>query len=194
MTCSSETEHDRQRRVLDQLTTMHALLRDRFLRRSTALTLSTLALAALAVSLAFASHATDLTLFGIDAKRATWIGWLSVLVLILTIADLKVDWAARSRAHRDAVIRLTDLKNRFRRARYVDSEATQDAVELALEYARVIDGLPAIPDRLFLKLKSAHIRKVEVSKMIDQMPGRNWRLLRFDLWRSSQRLDATSES
>jgi hypothetical protein len=163
-------EFHRQRRLVDQLASMHAWLANRYQVRRTASLLLVMGLSVLGAGFAFAASGVTVTLFGVQAHRETWVGSLALVVLGLSIADLVTDWAGRARSHQAAVRELAALKAAYRGVQKSTATGLPPA-ELTLKYNALMDTLPPIPERAFNSLKARHLRKVEVSKFLSQHPG-----------------------
>ncbi len=159
-------EHARQRRVTDMLVSMHSDLRDTYARRATATTSAILVLTALGATAAFANGAVPLTILGLSAARATWAGFLTFGTFALVLVDLVLDHRGAESRHADAAKRLAELKARFR-----EPYDPATAASLAQRYEEVTDEVEQIPGRSFDRLKSRHLRKVEVSRLLSQHPG-----------------------
>jgi len=169
----STKESNRQYRVLDQTLTAHSILRDRYGKWSLCLTVGLLALAVVLNAFVFASDEV-FTLFGGDPGDVRlWLGMVSVAILILSIADFKVDWQGRAKLHQDAVRRLRNLKAEFRSARARSKDDISDELieGLSQGYAKVMEELPPIPENEFVRLKVQHLRKVRLSREVDNWPG-----------------------
>jgi hypothetical protein len=167
MSCSPKEENERQYRLIDQLLTAHAKLRDRFSRRCRVLNILLLALAIILNAFVFASDDSLQVLFGRPAEAKVWIGVVSVILLILVVVQFLVDWEGRSRSHREAVQRLGQLKASYREAHGSDEKYEQ----LTREYALTMEMLPPIPEKSFNKLKADHKFKRLVSRELDAHPG-----------------------
>jgi hypothetical protein len=163
-------EFRRQRRLVDQLASMHASLANRYQACRTASLLLVMGLSVLGAGFAFAASGVTITLLGFDAARETWVGALALIVLGLSIADLVTDWAGRSRTHQAAVRDLAALKVAYREVR-PSGGASVPPAGLTLRYNALMDTLPLIPERAFNSLKARHLRKVEISKVLSQHPG-----------------------
>lgn len=76
----------------------------------------------------------------------------------------------RGKAHeRDAAVRaLAALKGEYRGA---DLDDAAVGARLGARYVAVADAVPPIPERRFVRLKAAHLRKVELSKILSSRPG-----------------------
>ncbi len=167
----------RQRRLVDQGLTMQARLRDRDQLVGTSLLCAILALSVVGVAFAFAGPDHAVRLFGLTAARTTWLGWLAVGTLVLVLVELVVDRRGAAQRRGDAVRVLGALK-----AEYRVSPATGDEVATAARmserYAQAMETIPAVPERLFNPLKAAHLRKVEISKLLSEHPGMSYRQAR----------------
>lgn len=147
---------------------MQSALRDRYRALGQAVLCGVLCLSVVGLAFAFAPGDQELTLAGTTARRATWLGWLAVVTFVLTLVELVLD--LRGKAHgRDAAVRaLAALKAEYRAADLDDPAAR---TRLAARYTAVSDAVPPIPERQFVRLKAAHLRKVELSKIVSSRPG-----------------------
>ena len=163
-------ENERQYRIIDQLMTSHAVLRDRYGRRAGILNLSLLSLAIALNGFVFASDDILRSIFRerAGAAKAT-LGIISIALLVLSIVELRVDWEGQSRSHSEAVGRLSRLK-----AKYRETHAKKDGDsfdELTRDYASTMEALPPIPERSFTRLKAHHEFKRRLSQEISKHPG-----------------------
>jgi hypothetical protein len=168
----TESEFERQYRVLDQMISMHASLGHRFGRRALTLYCGLLFASAVLCSVTFAPD-TFLQRVGIGPDVTKLIlGGTSAFVFALSIVVLRVDWEHVSRKHSNAAKRLAPLKHRYRECQALDGSEKQNmAHDLSGEYSRVMQELPQIPDRLFLELKAEHCFKRKLSKTISNHPN-----------------------
>lgn len=164
-------EFRRKRRVLNQMLTGHSLLRDLYERRALTLSLLILALSIAATATAFLSGDAPMTVLGIRARVQVWVGLLTAVIFFLSLVDLRVDWRQRAGAHEDAARRLGRLKGIFRGATVVDDTVDSAGVDLDLEYEAVMEQVPPIPEKWFLRAKAKHVRKVRVSELLDSHAG-----------------------
>jgi hypothetical protein len=172
-----QTESERQYRLIDQNMTAHAVLRDRYRRRSSAFDISLLCLSIGLNAFVFTDEAAlKLIFFGHAVEAKLWIGLISVALLVLSLIGLRVDWDGRSRSHKEAVERLGRLKARYREVHASGGDADARE-ELAKEYARTMELLPAIPERSFTRLKAHHQVKRLLSREVDAHPGVPWWIL-----------------
>lgn len=163
-------EFDRERRVVDQMLTMQAHLRDAYRLAETALTCTILVASTISISFAFAAPGGQLTIVGIRADRTTWLGWLAVATFAVTLVDLVLDLRGSARQRRDAVVHLGNLKSAYYAP--IDSADELAAFErLSERYRATMGSIPEIPERRFNQLKASHLRKVELSRLLSQNPG-----------------------
>ncbi len=147
---------------------MQAALRDRYQRLGVALQCTVLSGAVLALAFAFAAGKPAVTVLGVTAERATWLGWLAVGTFVLSLIELVLDLRGKAKERDTAVRSLSALKAEYRGADLTDPS---QAARLAARYAAVTDAVPAIPERQFVRLKAAHLRKIELSKIVSCRPG-----------------------
>jgi hypothetical protein len=167
MSCSAREENERQYKLINQMMTAHAVLRDRFSCRARTLNILLLALAIVLNAFVFASDDSLKILFGYVTEAKVWIGVVSIVLLVLVIVEFLVDWEGQSRSHKEAVERLGQLKANYREAYASDGQYE----ELTREYARTMEMLPAIPEKCFSRLKAYHKFKRLLSEELDAHPG-----------------------
>jgi hypothetical protein len=179
-------EYRRRRDVVDMMLSAHSVLRDRYERRSTGLTLLIMGLSVAAAGVAFISGERHATIGPFSARVQVWVGLLTSLIFFLAILELLVDWRRRAWAHDEATQRLSDLKATFRRARR-EGDVVRSDVDLVDTYDHTMDALGAlrvrIPDSQFNRLKARHWRKVEISRRTSARPQRLLLLHRLDVLR-----------
>jgi hypothetical protein len=178
----------RRRNVADMMLTAHSVLRDRYERRSTGLTLLIMGLSILATGVAFISGERSATIGPFSARVQVWVGLLTCVIFFLSIVELLVEWRRRAWAHDEAAQRLADLKAKYRHVRKVadNGDVVQSDFDLFDEYDHTMDALGAlrvpIPETKFNRLKARHLVKVKVSKRISERPERSPRLHRLDIF------------
>jgi hypothetical protein len=168
---TTSVENERQYRVVDQMLTMHSLLRDRMERR--AFWLNT-ALIGSSLFLCVFSFVGDDVLGALkfDPSMTRFdLGLVAVVVLLISITEFRVDWRTVSGKHAEAVARLAALKAKYRKSfSETGGNDPNKNKRLTSEYEKVMNGLPAIPDRWFGKLKAEHRFKRLVSERINHSP------------------------
>lgn len=168
---------------VDQGVTAHSYLRDKLSRRSTVLSSVIIMAAAVVTVLATSSDAVK-SLFLLSTPRADQIiGLAGLIVLLLSILELKVAWRERSSRHAEAASSLSRLKLLIARELGSDLVLTKARyMELHQAYEDVNDLITKIPESKFLELKAIHKRKVEMSHFLDRHPGSSIILLRIKIW------------
>lgn len=164
-----EEEAKRQARLVDQLASMHSILRDRAESRSD---FFGLVIICASFALIVASIATDDVIrgFGLDPTSARrWATLLAIALFGLSLVELRLGYGLRAAGHREAAQRLFQLKQRYR-AELSGAPSPTRLAKLADEYEFVCSVLPPIPEKQFHSLKMAHLRKVQLSKLIDLYP------------------------
>ena len=182
-------ELSRKFRVLDQTLSMHATLRDRYARRALTVDLLLLMCSVTFVATAFASDSA-LSHFGLSPDQIRFLLRIfSVLAFMLSILSLRIDWKGKSATHRDAAAKMSRAAASFRKLRRADGTWPDEcAAELDAIYSEAMLNSVPVPDASFVNLKARHLRKVELSRMLDSNPGCPVALLRLVLlWRSVRR-------
>lgn len=167
---SARTEINRQRRLVDQSISMQSTLRDWDRIFGTSLVCVVLITSLIGVAFAFAGGGQTVSILGLHAQRTTWLGWLAVFTFALTLFQLVLDPGGSGRRWAHAVQALATLKGEYRTA--VPIGQAQEATErLSQQYEAVMRSIPEVPNLLFNRLKAAHLRKVEISKILSSQPG-----------------------
>ncbi|MFF7134363.1 hypothetical protein ACFZBZ_18640 [Streptomyces sp. NPDC008196] len=99
-----------------------------------------------------------------------------------TLIDMVLDWRGIAQRHDDAVRQLASLKMEYRTAP-LPGEEEQERDRLSQRYQVVMDSIAPIPDNKFNSLKSLHLKKVEISKILSSNPGMTLRQARRELSR-----------
>jgi len=173
----ARAEIDRQRRLVDQSISMQATLRDWDRIFGTSLVCVVLITSLIGVAFAFAGGGQTISIFGLQAQRTTWLGWLAVFTFALTLLQLVLDPGGSGRRRAHAVQTLATLKGEYRTAAPI-GQAQEAAERLSQQYEAVMRSMPEVPDLLFNRLKAAHLRKVEISRILSNQPGLSLRKAR----------------
>jgi hypothetical protein len=156
---------DRCHRVVDMMLTMHSILRDRYQRRAATLDMAILAISVALCALTFADERV-LRYFVIRPETSRdLVSATGVLLFSLAVLSLRVDWKQEGSRHNRACEILARAKATLREC---DSG---DAAEDVRWINALLADLPAVPERSFLALKAAHLRKVECSRLLNANPG-----------------------
>ncbi|MFC1587481.1 hypothetical protein ACFL54_04140 [Planctomycetota bacterium] len=181
-TSASKEENERQYKVIDQSLSMHSSFRDRMERR--AFLLNTLLIASAIFLTVFAFVSDEfLRSLGIDPLNARFLfGIAAVLALICSITEFRVDWRSVAGRHSDAVVKLIELKAKYRKNyTQTNGEDLKKNAKLTTEYDDIMGRLPKIPDKWFNTLKAEHKFKRFLSERITQCPKTPIWFLRFQL-------------
>jgi hypothetical protein len=167
-----DKELERQYRVLGQMLSIHTFLRDRYHRLALASDLLLLACSVVFCATAFASDDFFVSL-GISATSGKFVLKIaSVIAFLASLVALRFNWKAKSGEHSEAQRRLTKCVALFRSCHNGQrSWRPECAQELSRAYWDTMDGIVEIPASKFVPLKAKHLRKVEVSKLLDVNPG-----------------------
>ena len=179
-------EYRRKFRVLDQMLSSHASLRERYRRRSLALILTIMALSILAASLALAAE-RPIEIIAVTVQTKEWLAILAGLIFFLSIVELVVDWRGRAWAHGDAAQRLGLLKGQFRRVEVRGEFVDTKDIDLDEAYDETTAAIVEIPNSSFNRLKAKHRRKLAVSDLQDTSPGAPVIYLRWLVFRDGIR-------
>jgi hypothetical protein len=109
-------------------------------------------------------------------------GLTAIIVLVLSIIDLRVKWKETATNYGGAAQQLGNLKGKYRNL-YATTHGADPKknARLGREYARVMKTLPPIPDRLFNRLKADHNFKKALSQRISANPRAPEWFLRLQL-------------
>ena len=113
-------------------------------------------------------------------------GWLSLFIFFLSLVELKVDWKKKAQRYGEGAKRLARVKALYRGVD-LDAIEPRKAEELKEQYDAAMADCPPIPDRKFVRLKSAHTRMVALSQLLDSYPGASMIELRYRLWKQRRR-------
>jgi len=161
----------RQARVVDQMLSMHSLLRDRYARKAKGLTLGILGCSVVLCTATFLPNEA-LRFVGVSPLAGRVIvGVFSSLVFFFSIVKLCVAWGEVSSRYGEAAKRVAKLKQQYRIATSGETVGPDACAKLTQEFSQVMEGLPPIPDKQFPSLKAYHLRKVRLSRMIDAHVG-----------------------
>jgi hypothetical protein len=181
MDCSQEIE--RIRRVSDMLATAHANLRERYSHRAVILDVAVLALSTWLVSVVFVEPRINLKLTPSGIDPQIWVGLLGILTFFLSIVQLRVDWKRRSDAHKRSFDMYTQVKRECVYLLTSGKEINTDSCQRALaRYDMAVDVGAPIPEGEFLAQKRNHVKKVAISKHLDNHPGTSILLIKLKMW------------
>lgn len=179
---TTKEENNRQYDVLDQTLTMHSSYRDRMERRAFWLNTALIVLSFFLCVFAFIGDDVLRAVRLDPAMTRFALGMTAVMVLICCITEFRVDWRSVAGRHGEAASRLAALKAKYRKS--FDETGGNDPkknVRLTSEYNKMMNSLPAIPDRWFNRLKAEHRYKRLLSERLSQCPKAPTWYLRLQL-------------
>lgn len=176
----------RRFRVVDQMLTSHAILQWRNSNKALTVDIVILAFSLLLTLTALLDPAVLLD-FGISSELTRIaLAALSCGTFLLSLIQLRVDWKESFAQHRTACAALRTLKAGCRELIVKSGSGGSLTREEAMDWFKRMDvvlvGLPAIPERDFTALKASHVRKVELSRLLDRYPAAPVLLLRWKLF------------
>lgn len=183
-----QKELQRQFRVLGQTLTMHNVLVARYSLLSGTLDIALIACAVVFCATTFVSDSFFNSIGLTPSVVRLGLGIVSVVAFFASIVSLRVDWKAKEASHKDAARKIGAELRHYRGLR--DGTGKWPAIksiELNERYWQVMDNIVPIPDKLFAVLKAKHLRKVAVSKLLDDYPGFPVFVLRLKLFFASAR-------
>ena len=161
-------ESCRQYRVVNQLLSMHSMLRDEYARRAFFLNTAQIGVSLPLCAFSFVDDRVLRTLGADPSVSRVVVGSAALALLLLAITEFRVDWRGVAARHSDAVTRLARLKAQYRSAQARDVSGEEE--RLTGEYVATMELLPAVPERRFNRLKARHQFKVALSRQIDANP------------------------
>lgn len=168
----SQSELTRQFRVLRQTLSIHTMLRDRYTKFALTVDIILLACAVVFCATTFARNEV-FAFIGLAAENVRFIlGIASILAFFASLVALRVGWKGKAALHQEAEQRLTNVLELFREICRDDETWPEDkSDDLHQAYWDAMKYNVDIPAKKFVGLKSRHMRKVQISKMLDDLPG-----------------------
>ena len=176
-------ELDRHKKVLNMMISMHSMLRDSYKKKALIIDLIIFISSAFLTACIFVDS-KYVTRFNINNEGFQfYIGLISLLIFILSIVTLIINWKGLAENHDKASLQLSKLLSECRQL--LNMKNDQDRVALLnsyhIKYAEIQESIVKIPEKKFNALKSKHLKKVELSKLLDCNPTKPLLLLRIML-------------
>jgi len=186
----SGREIERQYRVLQQTLSAHSVLKHRYARRALFVDIVLLACSVVFCATTFARDDVFIHVGLSPANVRFILGTASIAAFFASLIALRVNWKGTSALHEQAMQKLTDVLTLFRRYRREDGGWFESRhSELSRAYWDAVTNVVRVPDRVFLQLKAWHLRKVQISRMLDSNQGCPVFVLRLVLlWRSLKKI------
>ena len=164
-------ENDRQYRVVDQMLSMHSMLRDSYNRKATWLSILLLVSSGFLCAVVFVGE-NVIKFLDLDPLVVNLgLGLTSVLLLVLSVVEFRVDWNGKAGRHDEAVRELKNLKLLYRvsysKFKGLDQESNK---RLSRKFDEVQRRITPIPDSKFAQLKAGHLYKIQLSQCISANP------------------------
>lgn len=176
-------ELKRFRRVSDMLCTAHNVERDRYRRRSTWLDILLMLTSLYLVSMAFVDPMIAPYLTPPALTPALWTGLLAILVFAFSVVQLIVNWKGKADAHERSFRLYAEAKSNCTELLETNGPISREAFNrVRARYDMASDIGIHISDHRFLTLKQKHLKKVCISKDLDNAPFMSIRLVLFKLW------------
>ena len=163
------TELRRRYRVTDMLITMHSLLHEKFGRRALIVDGIIFFSSVVLVALAFMDPDLLEWLPGSTESSRITIGSIAVVTFFMSLINNRADWKGKADAHDRAAQLLSQLK--FKLAGLHEDKQTIELEYLLASYEEITIAMVPIPDSNFLTLKSEHLLKLKISRILDRYPG-----------------------
>ncbi len=154
---------------------MHSALRDRLRRKSLALDVTGLVGSVFVVAATLIDPAVAGLLSVTPESLKLGVALAGIAIFSASLIALRVDWAQAAHNHQEAARVLSEVKSRGRILGASDPSDEDISRFLELADARLA-ALPPIPDTSFVSLKAKHVRKVKLSRLLDERPGASVRL------------------
>ena len=184
MTSSELTgEFARKKRVADMLVTGHSILGERYRKVSVLFDIALMLISfliLLASLLELAAPGFIKTLLGNWTVSA--IPVFAALIFVLSIVEWRISWKQKAEAHFSSARTYSGLKAEIAAllsAGFEEGDLTAAVVED--RYDKLGQTCVQIPHHKFVKLKRSHLRKIALSKLLDNQPFASLIVLRVRL-------------
>lgn len=176
-------EFKRKKRVSDMLITAHSILGERYRRVSVGFDIALMLISFFILVASLLEVAApgfvkdqlgDWTVYAIPVCAA--------LIFVLSVIEWRISWKQKSEAHFSSARTYTSFKAEITAllSKGFD-EGDLEAVKVEDRYDKLGQTCVQIPHDKFVKLKRAHLRKVALSKLLDDQPFANLTILRIRL-------------
>jgi len=164
-------ELKRNFKVIDMMLTMHSILRDRNKRYAFCLDIALLFLSVVIVATVWLDPEIVNSLHISMKVTKIVLGICSIVFFFLSLLELRADWRVRAERHNQACETLGKLKAECREILDSGDPNPQCIRDQCQACSWALNSLVKIPDSKFNKLKTRHIKKIELGKLIETYPG-----------------------
>ena len=159
--------------------TMHSMLRDNYKRRAIGLDAVIFASTVVIAALAFGDpDVIEWLPLGSESTRFV-IGCVAIFAFLASLTSWMVDWKGKADAHARAATAYTGAKFRLRSVD--DGMDSRELTQILMQYEETARNAVPVPDSAFLRLKSEHLLKIRLSRLLDGSPATS-------LWLAKMRL------
>lgn len=181
-----KAELRRRYQTADMMVTMHSVLRDQRSRNAFFLDILVFLFSFSIAALAFVDPDLLTWLPWSDTSSRIAIGIIAIVIFFVSLVASKVDWKGQSESHDRAASSWTEVKFRLR-----DQDRLNDLTNLRARlsfYDEIARNSIVIPESVFLRLKSEHLLKRRISRILNKYPAAPVKLTRLRLrWRHSRK-------
>lgn len=168
---------------IDQMISQHSYLRDYYKCKSNVIDITIMSFSLILSVLVFADKETLINFIPCTDKPQIMIGLISIIILLLSIINWKIDWKRSENSHEIACNILSELKHKFNSILNSDKKYMEDNYQKAVNmYQTSLSKCCPIPESKFNITKRHHLKKVALSKAISNSPSANIFIVKFKLW------------
>lgn len=165
-------EFERKKRVADMLITAHSILGERYRQISVFFDISLMLTSFVVLLLSIldlAAPAIVTDILGNLGRPAIAVG--AIIIFVLSVIEWRVSWKGKSEGHIRAAEDYATIKGQIAGllSRGI-SEGDVSAAQIEDRYNRLGLKCVQIPNGKFVKLKRMHLRKVLLSRLLDDQP------------------------
>lgn len=167
-----EDEFKRKRRVADMLVTAHSVLALRYRRISILFDVTIMISSFLVLLLSIVESAAPKILSSyMYGYSQVVIAVGASMIFVLSVIEWRVSWKGMAEAHSRAANDYSSVKGQIGGLLSRGFEPGDvEAARIADRYDQIGNGNVPIPNDKFVSLKRAHLRKVELSRLLDDQP------------------------
>ena len=171
---------EKKKKAFDQMASMHFILSDRYKTIAAIEYAFEITVSVALCGAAFFDFSKVSARFSPNASIVT--GWLSIALFAFTLIKQYLSRSDQSEKHRVAGKMLTqaklDLTSKIEKWK-VENTAEKEILAYIDNHFSVLNDLPQIPEKDFLRLKHKHLAKIDFSKYLDSHHKESWLLCRL---------------
>lgn len=164
-------ELKRLSRTIDMMLTMHCVLRDQYKKKAMIVDIVLLIASTLSLFVSIIDP-NLITSLGLPTQNfSIFLKACSVIIFISSLVILRVDWKEQAAKHGRACEALARLKSETRTVLLNNTLTIENCNKHQQLCSLTMSNLWPVPENKFHKLKSLHLKKIELSKLISSHPG-----------------------